>query len=333
MTAPGMTRSRVLRIIATPTLTALCVAYVLWKIDIHQTVKVLGNADARYFGAAVMITVLAILPLAWRWQKLLAARNVEEALGWLTKTLYASYAFAQILPTSLGGDASRIYSTVRKNRDDAAAVTGSVVLERALGGVATLVLAAVGFVVALGRYDIGPYLWVEAAIAAGTIVAAVVIFSRGARRPLAHLVPLLRTLRVERPIRAVYEGLHGYRNHSGVLAVMFALTLAVQVFRVFAIWLVGKAVGVDLSPRPYFVLGPMLFLVMLVPFTINGIALREAFFVNFLGKLGVGPNAAFATGFLFFLLSVATAIPGALLLLADALFRRPARTPGQRART
>ena len=37
-------------------------------------------------------------------------------------------------------------------------------------------------------------------------------------------------------------------------------------------------------------MGPLLFLVMLVPFTINGFAVREAFFVSFLGKLGVGAD-------------------------------------------
>ena len=53
------------------------------------------------------------------------------------------------------------------------------------------------------------------------------------------------------------------------------------------IWLVARSVGVHLSPRPFFVLGPLLFLVMLVPFTVNGLAVREAFFVSFLGKLHV----------------------------------------------
>ena len=48
-----------------------------------------------------------------------------------------------------------------------------------------------------------------------------------------------------------------------------------------------EAVGVDLSPRIYYVMGPLLFLVLLVPFTINGIAVRESFFVSFLGGLGV----------------------------------------------
>ena len=50
-------------------------------------------------------------------------------------------------------------------------------------------------------------------------------------------------------------------------------------------------------------MGPLLFLVMLVPFTLNGFAVREAFFVSFLGSLGVGADEAFAAGFLFFLVT------------------------------
>ena len=57
-------------------------------------------------------------------------------------------------------------------------------------------------------------------------------------------------------------------------------------------------------------MGPLLFLVMLVPFTINGLAVREAFFVSFLTKLDVSADAAFATGFLFFLVTVLLALPG-----------------------
>ena len=85
---------------------------------------------------------------------------------------------------------------------------------------------------------------------------------------------------------------------------MFALTLVVQAARVLAIWCAGKAVGVDLSPRPYYVMGPLLFLVMLIPFTINGLAVRESFFVSFLGALGVSADQAFSAGFLFFLVTV-----------------------------
>jgi uncharacterized membrane protein YbhN (UPF0104 family) len=264
---------------------------------------------------------------------LLAARGVGESFSWLTRTYYVSYAAAQVLPTALGGDATRIYTTARRHRYAASEVTGSVLLERALGGVATLSLAAVGFVLAVGHYDVGAYLWLEAGLTLATIVGAAVIFSRRLRRPLARLAPLLRFFRLERPLRAAYEGLHGYRDHGGVMAGMFALTIFVQVFRVLAIWLVGKSVGVNLSPRPYFVFGPLLFVVMLVPFTVNGIALREAFFVSFLGKLHVPADAAFATGFLFFLLSLVTGIPGALILAVGGTSARPPRTTSEESET
>jgi hypothetical protein len=81
----------------------------------------------------------------------------------------------------------------------------------------------------------------------------------------------------------------------------------------------GRAVGGYLSPRPYYVMGPLLFLVMLVPFTINGLAVREAFFVSFLTQLGVPKEQAFATGFLFFVVTIVLALPGAIVLAVENL--------------
>jgi hypothetical protein len=59
--------------------------------------------------------------------------------------------------------------------------------------------------------------------------------------------------------------------------------------------------------------------VMLVPFTINGVAVREAFFVSFLGTVGVAAEPAFAAGFLFFLVTVALALPGWAIVLVENL--------------
>src|ERR671937_1017320 len=95
------------------------------------------------------------------------------------------------------------------------------------------------------------------------------------------------------------------------------LTLVVQAVRVLSIWMAGRAVGVGLSPRPYYVMGPLLFLVILVPFTINGLAVREAFFVSFLTQLGVDKESALATGFLFFVVTIALSLPGAMFLAVE----------------
>jgi uncharacterized protein (TIRG00374 family) len=317
---------RLIRLAGTLVVTGLCAAYIFWKIDLSRTGHVLAHANFGYFAAAVAIVVLSVWPMAWRWQRLLAAKGIHDRLRWLVRAYFVSYTAGQVLPTAVGGDAVRIIETSKRHPGNGGPVAASVLLERALGGAATLTLAAVGFALAIGRYNVGAYLWVEGAFVVATVVLAVLLFSRRLRPWLARTVPLLRFLRVERPVRAVYEGIHSYRGNVPLLAGVFGLTLAVQTVRVLAIWLTGKAVGVELSPRPYYVMGPLLFLVLLVPFTVNGLAVRETFFVSFLGNLGVGANKAFATGFLFFFVTIALALPGLGIFVWESL-RSTRRAP------
>ena len=310
------------RVALTLVVTGLCTAYILWKIDLGKTGRVLGDARVGWWLLSLAIMVGSVWPMAWRWQRLLAARGVHDSLPRLVRTYFVGYAAGQVLPTSLGGDASRIYETMRRHEGAGGAAAGTVLLERALGGVATLVLAAVGFGLAVGRYDVGGYLWVELAFVVGALGLCIVLFSTRLHPLLQRTRPLLRWLRVERPLREVYLSLHSFRADVPLLAAMFSLTLVVQAVRVLAIWAAGKSVGVDLSPRPYYVMGPLLFLVMLVPFTVNGLAVRESFFVSFLGGLHIDANRAFATGFLFFIVTIALALPGVAVVLREGMRRR-----------
>jgi glycosyltransferase 2 family protein len=316
--------SRRLRVALTLVVTGLCTAYLVWKIDLAQTVDVLADADPGWFLLAFALMTVTLWPMAWRWQWLLRARGVEDRLGWLTRAYFVSYAAGQILPTSVGGDAVRIFETAKRHPGHGGTSAASVLLERALGGAATLALAAVGFLLAIGEYDVGAYLWIEGVFIVGTIVAGVLVFSRRARPLLARFRPLLAAVRLDRLATELYSALHAYRRHAGLLVAVFGLTLAIQAVRVLSIWASGKAVGIDLSARPYYVMGPLLFLVMLIPFTINGFAVRESFFVSFLGNLGVGADEAFAAGFLFFLVTIAMSIPGGVILAWEGL-RGPGR--------
>jgi len=311
-----------LRAVATLVITGLATAYILWRIDLGQTGHVLAHASVGWWLASLAIWVASVWPLSWRWQKLLASTGVHERLGWLMRTTFVAYAAAQVLPTSLGGDASRIYETARRHPGLRGPVAGTVLLERALGGAATLVLAAAGFALAVGHYSLGGYVWVELAFVVLTVAGAFVLFSTRLHPILHRLRPALQRLRLESILRDVYLALHAYRSRMRLLGWAFVLTVAVQAVRVLAIWCAGRAVGVDLSPRPYYVMGPLLFLVMLVPFTINGLAVRESFFVSFLGALGVSADRAFSAGFLFFVVTVAVALPGAAIVAWEGVRTR-----------
>lgn len=317
---------RGLRVVATLLLTGLAVAYLVWKIDVGQTADTLAATDLAWFGLSVAIMILTALPMALRWQWLLAARGLPDTFLWLTRSYFVSYAASQVLPTSIGGDAVRVVETSRRHPGRVGDLTAIVLLERGLGGAATVLLGAIGFALAIGRYDVGAYLWLELLFVLGTIVLAVLFFARSVRPLLVRSRPLLGRVRLDRPLRAFYEGVHAFRAHGRLLATVFSLTFTLQAIRVLSIWAVAKAVGIDLSPLVYYVMGPLFFLVLLVPFTLNGFAVREAFFVSFLGQLGVDPEAAFAAGFLFFLVTVAMALPGVAILLWEGLRGRPTPT-------
>jgi glycosyltransferase 2 family protein len=311
--------SRLVRAGVTLVVTALAVLYLAWKTDVSEAVDILSDASFGYVLAAWVLMVVTTIPMAWRWRELLKAKGVPDRMSWLTRTYFVSYTAGQILPTSIGGDAMRIYETSRRHPGRLGLITGTVFLDRALGGAATLALAAVGFAFALGSYDVGAYLWIELVLVAVTVVAGIALFSQTVRRRLAPIGPLLERLRLQRPLSAVYEAMHSYRTEARLLVLLFGVTLVVQAIRILPVWLCGEAVGIDLSVRPYYVFGPILFVVLLFPFTINGIAVREAFFVSFLGNLGVDADRAFAAGFLFFLVTVALAAPGAVVLLWENL--------------
>jgi len=313
---------RSLKIGATLLVTSLAIAYILSKVDLGKTKDIITSASVPWLALSLVLTVVTVPPMSWRWQQLLAVRGVHESFAWLTRAYLVSYAVGQVLPTSVGGDASRIFETSRRHPGQITPIAGSVLLERALGGAVTLLLAGIGLLLAIGRYPIGAYLWIELVFVLGTIAIAFVFFSRTVRRRLVFLGPIARRLRVEKPARAVYDGLHGYRDHPGTLLVVAVITAAAQLTRVVAIYASGRAVGIDLSLLPYVVLGPLLFLVMLVPFTVNGIGVREAFFVSFLGKLSIDHDHAFACGFLFFVMTILLALPGVVIVLWENVFGR-----------
>ncbi len=323
MSAPRVPRlshvKRPLRILIGVMLTVLAVTYILLKIDLQQTWETLKAANLWWFALAVTIMIVTALPMALRWKWLLAAQDVIDRFWWLTRAYFVSYTAGQILPTSIGGDAVRIFEVSKRHPGRSGDMTAIVVIERGLGGAATVLLGAIGFVLAIGHYDVSAYLWIEGMFVFGTLLLLVLFFSRSARPHLARLRPLLLRLRLERPIRAFYDGVHHYRGHPGLMIKVFVFTTVIQAVRILSIWASCRAVGIDLGPRIYYVMGPLFFLVLLVPFTLNGFAVREAFFVSFLGSVGVGADAAFAAGFLFFLVTVALAAPGGAILLWESI--------------
>jgi uncharacterized protein (TIRG00374 family) len=302
-------------------------ALLLWQIDLGQTVDILAESRWGYVLGSLAIFLATTWLMAWRWWMLLRVRGVHEPYGWLVRMYFVSYAASQVLPTAIGGDAVRIIEHARRRPDVRATAAGAVVMERILGAAGTLVLVAVALALAAGRYD-GVRLLVilELALLAALVILGLLLFSKQLGRHLEErLFPLGKRMRIDGPMQSLYRAMHEYRNTPRALFWVIVVTLVAQAGRVIAIWLCGEAVGIDVSPWVYVILGPLLFLVQMIPFTLNGIGVREAFFVGFLGRFDVPQEAAFAAGFLYFAVSIATSLPGAVLFWRNMRAAAPAQ--------
>jgi hypothetical protein len=304
------------RIAINVALSAAIIAFLVWQIDVGRTVDLIGSSNGFVLLGAVAVFLASTWGLAWRWQLLLASRGIHEPLPWLTRLYFIGYAAGQVLPTGIGGDALRIVEHARRRPGRKGDVAAAVLMERVIGAAGVLVMVAIGLVASIGRYDGIRFLVIVEAVCILLVGAGfVLIFSTAVRRRLGFLARLTAKLRIGGPARSLYQGMHAYRERPRTIIVVMAVTVVLQLVRIVSIWLCGEAVGLDLSPLVYVILGPLLFLTMMVPFTINGLGVREAFFIAFLGRFDVGADAAFATGFLFYAVTIAASAPGALILL------------------
>ncbi|HEY3187851.1 MAG TPA: lysylphosphatidylglycerol synthase domain-containing protein, partial [Solirubrobacteraceae bacterium] len=79
-------RRRSVRVAATSVVTGLCIAYLVWKIDVRESIHEIASADFAYLALALLIMAVTVLPMAWRWQRLLRAQGVRDRLPWLTRS-------------------------------------------------------------------------------------------------------------------------------------------------------------------------------------------------------------------------------------------------------
>jgi glycosyltransferase 2 family protein len=313
--------NRGLRVALQLALSGALIAYLLWQIDVGAAAHEIVSSNPLYLLAAVGLYISTFWPLAWRWQVLLDSKGIHEPLSWLTKAYFVGYSVSQVLPTSMGGDAVRIVEHARRRPTAKGEAAGAVLMERAVGAAATLVLVALGFVLAAGRYDnIEGLVRIEFACIVFLVLGGILVFSRRVNTFLQERVfPHGRAVRLQRPLTSLWKALHGYRWQRRALFLVLVMSVALQLVRALSIWACGEAVGVHLSPTVYIILGPLLFLIMMVPITINGLGVRESFFVFFLGRFGVDADAAFAVGFLFFTVTIVAALPGGVILASRSL--------------
>jgi glycosyltransferase 2 family protein len=267
----------------------------------------LARLDLRWLLPALLLSVLQIMLLAWRWRftadRLQVGMSYRHALG----EYYAGVFLNQVLPGGILGDVSRAWRHASAAASGRAAVH-AVVLERVVVQSLMVAVAVVSlFAIAALQPHALPWGWAWVA-GPGAAAGAVGLLFLGGRFPALRAA--VREFGAD--ARRAFLPARALLIQVGTALLVVAANLALYVA-------VARALGSDIPVATLLPLIAPVLLVMMLPVSVAGWGLREGAAALLWGISGLGAAEGVAIAVAYGLLFLLAALPGLLPLLRIAL--------------
>lgn len=284
-------------------------AFALRDVDL-AAVRAQFAATNLYSVAAALGLIAGISVIhAERWRVVLRQLHCSLTFYHALRNVLIGYFFNQTLPSTVGGDAFRIWGAYRDGISihDAAA---SVIIDRAAALASLLVMIAVGLPWLFELITAPSARWVTVSLICGGVFAMVFVLVLG------RYSGILGRWRIGRMLLALIVRARAVFLDVRVLAFVVSLTVCSYTIVSYSVYLLARGVSVDLGFGYSLLLVPLVTLVTVLPIAIAGWGLRESAMVVALGLIGVPAAAAFSLSILYGLVVMASGIPGGVIWLA-----------------
>lgn len=288
----------------------LLIWFLVSKIDLAAAKGRIVEIDPVMLVAAIGVVLVQLAVGGARWEAVLTAIGAPLGHARAILFFYIGVFFSQVLPSSVGGDAVRIYKAYRVGLGLKSAVNG-VLLERAVTVVALVIL-----VIATQPWfapRIGHERWLV------QVMPPLALLAAGAAGGLAFLMVLDRlpqSLKQWRVVRGLgHLALDARRVFLSVrhLPRVLAWGLVTHVNISFAVFLLATGLALKVTWLDCLVLVPPVLLVTTLPISIAGWGVREAAMVVAFGLIGVPEDGALVLGFMVGVIGIVVGVPGGIL--------------------
>lgn len=239
------------------------------------------------YGGVVLISIV-------RWHLLLQVAGAAVGWGRTAQLSMAGLFFNSVLPGVMGGDVMRAFWAARDAPQARPAAVVSILLERILGLTATVVAGAALILPHWDRLVAHPV--TRAGAYAFVVVAGVLVF----------ILAVLANPHVEKAFagreaigwrKSAGEGAkacHVCLTHPVGAGAGLLLSILAQFLLVVLFYATSRAMGCTIAFWQLASVLPMVGMVTVLPITWNGLGLREAAFVTFLGVFGLATSQSVA---------------------------------------
>ena len=283
--------------------------WLLSKVDLGDAWMKFQSMDRGMLALGIALMVFQLLLGALRWGVVLRVLGAKLSAAKIVTLYYVGAFFATVLPGLVGGDAVRVWCTV-KSGEPLPVSLNSVMLERAAAVLSLAVLVAVSEPVLLAKVPDLPGAWVFPLLSvagfAGVFVLSV----------LDRVPESFRRWRAVRALSYLAADTRRVAFHPQTAAASFFSALLGNINLSLVVWALAVGLNVQIGVVDCLVLVPPVFLLTTLPISVAGWGVREAAMVSAFGFVGVPQSESLVVSIVFGVLNMITAIPGGFAFLS-----------------
>ncbi len=279
---------------------AALLGWLFSKTDVPTILETFKSLSLTVWGTTSFFFIFLCVLAATRW--FLLSGTLGLSGKWFAYVVYyfIGLFFNLFMPTSVGGDVFKILF-ISKGQQGMLIGTCSVLVDRIIGLLTMLLTGACAVFLYPQVVLAGQKEWIFYIGAMG--IAGLLVF-----------LPLLYHL-LQKFFPAFGEKLTvlaGIWRYPGVLFQIAGLSITLNCIIVVIIIVLAKAIGIDLHPSYYFAIFPLMAIITVLPFSFNGIGLREGAFVYLLSLQNIPFEKAFTLSLCLFLVQSSASIVGGI---------------------
>ncbi|GAK58102.1 integral membrane protein [Candidatus Vecturithrix granuli] len=299
-------------------ISGLLLMYLLYRADLSAIWDALKTASPWWVLIAFCLHPIGFWLTAVRWQMLLAARGAHLSTWYLLRSVLIGIFFNNFLPSTVGGDVYRAYDTSTQVGSKTESMT-VVVVERLTGIFALGLFALFALLFGFSHFGNIPIIWLTLA---GLLVIFVLFLlamnhrvAKTVKSIFEHpeLVKLPFLAKVQQKLKQIYDALCVYKRNRRVMVIAFILALFLQINVILHYYLIAYALALSVPVMYFFLIIPVVTVVLMVPVFINGIGGREAAFILLLGAFSVTSSQAIAFSWIAFGMILIQGIAGGIV--------------------
>ena len=288
------------------------IIFVFSKINLKHVISCVRDANIALLAFSLSLHFLGVLIGSSRWSILLKSYGINLSQKDLYRLYMIGSFFNTFLPTSIGGDAVRMYKVSSLTDKRAQAVT-SVFIERFIG---MLILYIISFFSYISYFKFKEEK--ELFLTILFLLLTSIFFIAFILTPLSEkLVKKIPSSFLREKIDKIHYSLKHTVKDKKSLFMVFLYTTLLQVNVVIYFFIISIAIKIKLSIVIFFLLIPIILTVTMLPVTIGGIGLREGGFVFLFSRFGVLPEKALTLSILGYFISLVFAGFGGLVYIFE----------------